>query len=80
MFEAMKSVLSAFLTRFKSRARLEAEVQVQDLIGEISLVNPLWGAPRIHGELLKLGIGGAPSTVATYMVNQRRPPSHIKKR
>ncbi len=152
MFEVVISVLSAFLTRFKSRARLEAEVlalrhqvnilnrtapkrvrftsfdrllfvwlyrlwpellgsvtivrpetvvrwhrqgfhafwrwksrgvagrpripkQVQDLIREISLVNPLWGAPRIHGELLKLGIEVAQSTVAKYMVKQRRPPS-----
>ena len=152
MFEVVISVLSTFLTRFKSRARLEAEVlalrhqvnilnrtapkrvrftgfdrllfvwlyrlwpellgsvtivrpetvvrwhrqgfgtfwrwksrgvagrpripkQVQDLIREISLVNPLWGAPRIHGELLKLGIEVAQSTVAKYMVKQRRPPS-----
>jgi hypothetical protein len=37
--------------------------------------NPLWGAPRIHGELLKLGIDIAPSTVAKYMVRRRRPPS-----
>ena len=39
------------------------------------MVNPLWGAPRIHGELLKLGIEVAQSTVAKYMVKQRRPPS-----
>jgi len=37
--------------------------------------NPLWGAPRIHGELLKLGIDIAQSTVAKYMVQRRRPPS-----
>ena len=80
MFEVVISVLSAFLTRFKSRARLQADVQVQDLIREISLVNPLWRAPRIHGELLKPGIGVAPSTVAKYMVKQRRPPSHTKER
>ena len=34
----------------------------------MSLANPLWGAPRIHGELLKLGIEIAQSTVAKYMV------------
>ena len=37
--------------------------------------NPLWGAPRIHGELLKLGIDIAQSTVAKYMPRRRRPPS-----
>jgi transposase InsO family protein len=37
--------------------------------------NPLWGAPRIHGELLMLGIEVAESTVGRYMVRSRRPPS-----
>ena len=37
--------------------------------------NPLWGAPRIHGELLKLGIDIAQSTVARYMCRRRGPPS-----
>ncbi len=37
--------------------------------------NPLWGAPRIHGELLKLGFEIAESTVSTYMIRPRRPPS-----
>jgi hypothetical protein len=37
--------------------------------------NPLWGAPRIHGELLMLGIEVAESTVGRYMVRRRRPPS-----
>ena len=37
--------------------------------------NPLWGAPRIHGELLKLGIEVAQSSVAKYMVKRRGPPS-----
>ena len=37
--------------------------------------NPLWGAPRIHGELLKLGFEVAQSSVAKYMVKRRRPPS-----
>jgi hypothetical protein len=39
----------------------------------MSLANPLWGAPRIHGELLKLGIEIAQSTVAKYMVKGARP-------
>jgi hypothetical protein len=37
--------------------------------------NPLWGAPRIHGELLMLGIDVAESTVSRYMMRRRRPPS-----
>ena len=37
--------------------------------------NPLWGAPRIHGELLKLGFEAAQSSVAKYMVKRRGPPS-----
>ena len=37
--------------------------------------NPRWGAPRIHGELLKLGIEITEPTVAKYMVRLRRPPS-----
>jgi hypothetical protein len=41
----------------------------------MSVANPLWGAPRIHGELLKLGIGIGQTTVAKYMVRKRRPPS-----
>jgi len=45
------------------------------LIREVSLANPLWGAPRIHGELLKVGIDVAQSTMAKYMVKDQRPPS-----
>jgi transposase InsO family protein len=37
--------------------------------------NPLWGAPRIHGELLKLGFGVAESTVSKYVIRRRGPPS-----
>jgi hypothetical protein len=45
------------------------------LIRTISRDNPLWGAPRIHGELLKLGIDIAQSTVAKYMSRRRGPRS-----
>jgi putative transposase len=45
------------------------------LIRTMSQANPLWGAPRIHGELRKLGITLSQSTVAKYMVRRRRPPS-----
>ena len=41
----------------------------------MSLANPLWGVPRIHGELLKLGIDVGQTTVAKYMTRTRRPPS-----
>lgn len=41
----------------------------------MSLANPLWGAPRIHGELLKLGIEVSRATVSKYMARHRKPPS-----
>jgi putative transposase len=41
----------------------------------MSDMNPLWGAPRIHGELLKLGIDVCEGTVAKYMAGRQRPPS-----
>jgi hypothetical protein len=49
--------------------------EVIDLIHKMSSANPRWGAPRIHGELLKLGFEIAESTVAKYMVRRRRPSS-----
>jgi transposase InsO family protein len=63
--------------RWKSRSRHgrpRVPREVRELIRQMSLANRLWGAPRIHGELLKLGIGVAQSTVAKYMVKHRRPP------
>ena len=48
---------------------------IRDLIRRMSQANPLWGAPRIHGELLKLGIAVAQSTVARYLPRPRKPPS-----
>ena len=45
------------------------------MIRRMSMENPLWGAPRIHGELLKLGFEVAQSSVAKYMVKRRGPPS-----
>jgi hypothetical protein len=41
----------------------------------MSIENPLWGAPRIHGELLKLGFEVAQSTAAKYMAKRHGPPS-----
>jgi len=48
---------------------------VRALIREMSMANPLWGAPRIHGELQKLGISVSQSTVAKYVRRSGRPPS-----
>jgi putative transposase len=48
---------------------------VIDLIRKMSLANPRWGAPRIHGELLKLGFHLSEATVAKYMARPRKPPS-----
>src|SRR6476620_3193385 len=64
--------------RWKSRRRrgrppIEAELRA--LIRRMSTENLLWGAPRIHGELLKLGFELAQSSVARYMVEHRGPPS-----
>jgi len=64
--------------RWKSRAvggRPQIEADLRVLIRRMSVENPLWGAPRIHGELLKLGFQVAQSTVAKYMVKRHRAPS-----
>jgi len=55
------------------RPRVPGEVRV--LIRTMSRENPLWGAPKIHGELLKLGIDIGETSVSKYMVRRRRPPS-----
>ena len=55
--------------------RPEVPREVRDLIRQMSPANPLWGAPRIHGELLKLGIELSQATVAKYMDRHRKPPS-----
>ena len=64
--------------RWKSRprgGRPSTAAEIRQLIREISVANPLWGAPRIHGEPLKLGIDVGQTTVAKYMAKRRRPPS-----
>jgi len=48
---------------------------VRELIRKMSRDNPLWGAPRIHGELLKLGIDIGETSVGKYIVRRRKPPS-----
>src|SRR5258708_686245 len=64
--------------RWKSRprgGRPRASVEVRALIREMSISNALWGAPRIHGELVKLGIDVGQTTVAKYMARRRQSPS-----
>ena len=62
--------------RWKSRSRggrPRIDADLRTLIRQMSIENPLWGAPRIHGELLKLGFDVAQSSVAKYMIKRRRP-------
>jgi transposase InsO family protein len=67
-----------FYWRWKSRSlvgRPPIDMELRVLIRRMSLENSLWGAPRIHGELLKLGFEVAQSSVAKYMVKRRGPPN-----
>jgi transposase InsO family protein len=64
--------------RWKSRrrgGRPRIDREIRDLIRRMNKENPLWGAPRIHSELLMLGIEVAESTVARYMTRRQGPPS-----
>jgi hypothetical protein len=64
--------------RWRSRrrgGRPRVPLEIRRLIRNMSLANPLWGAPRIHGELLKLGIDVGQTSVAKYMARRRRGPS-----
>jgi transposase InsO family protein len=64
--------------RWKSRSlggRPQIDAELRALIRRMSVDNPLWGAPRIHGDLLKLGFEVAQSSVAKYMVKRLGPPS-----
>jgi transposase InsO family protein len=63
--------------RWKSRnigGRPKIDLETRHLIRKISSENPLWGAPRIHGELLKLGIDVCEATVAKYMFKTPKRP------
>jgi len=67
---------------WKSRARYgrpKTTHAIRALIRKMSLANPRWGAPRIHGELMKLGIDIGETSVAKYMVRPRRPSSQTWK-
>jgi putative transposase len=68
-----------FYWRQRSRAlgRPRMGREIRDLIRQMSLANPLWGAPRIHGELLKLGIDVSQATVGRYLPWRPKVPSPI---
>ena len=55
--------------------RPAATKEVRDLIRRMSRKNRIWGTPRIHGELMKLGIDLGETSVSKYMVRRRNPPS-----
>ena len=55
--------------------RPPTSAEIRDLIRRLSRENPLWGAPRVHGELQMLGISVSQTTVAKYMIRHRTPPS-----
>src|ERR1700716_1388765 len=64
--------------RWKSRplgGRPLIDTELRVLIRRMSMENPLWGAPRMHGELLEFGFEVAQSSVAKYMMKRRGPPS-----
>jgi len=63
---------------WKSRGRSGRPMigtELRELIRRMSRANPLWEAPRIHGELLKLGLAVSQAAVSKYMLRPRRPPS-----
>jgi hypothetical protein len=65
----------AWKSKVQRPGRPSIDPTVRDLIRNMSRANPLWGAPRIHGELLKLDIHVSQATVSKYMIRVRKPPS-----
>jgi hypothetical protein len=68
-----------WLSRRKGIGRPQASRELGDLIRKIAAANPLWGAPRIHGELLKLGIVVSERTVSRLIARRKRPTSQTWK-
>src|SRR5258708_26464926 len=62
-------------SKLRRTGRPSVDREIRDLIRQMSQANPLWGAPRIHGELLKLGICIGQTAVAKYMIRSLRPLS-----
>src|SRR5438094_3103068 len=68
----------AYWTRLSGRltgGRPPVNAEIKTLVTRMAAANPLWGAPRIHGELLKLGIDVAERTVSRFLPKRRSPPS-----
>jgi len=67
--------------RWKSRhlGRPKIDPQIRHLIQRMCRDNPLWGAPRIHGEMLKLGFDVSEATVSKYMIKRRGPRGNLLK-
>lgn len=63
------------LTRSGKLGRPAMAKEMRDVIRRMSSANPLWGSPRILGELSRIGIVVAKSTVEKYMIRRRKPPS-----
>jgi putative transposase len=64
-----------WISRRKRCGRPGVSREVRDLIRKMAEANPLWGAPRIHGERLKLGIEISERTVSRLLPRRRKPPS-----
>ena len=67
--------LLALAIRIAPIGRPKTSSEIRNLIRQMSMANPLWGAPRIHGELLKLGIEVSQATVGRYMPWRPKVPS-----
>jgi hypothetical protein len=55
--------------------RPTTDIGIRALVRKMAAANPLWGAPRIHGELMKLGVEVSERTVSRLLQRRRRPPS-----
>ena len=67
------------ISRRKSGGRPQASSEARALIKRMATANPYWGAPRIHGELLKVGMEISDRTVSRLMPTHRKPPSQTWK-
>jgi hypothetical protein len=67
-------VLDVEIPSWASRSPHRDGLETRQLIREMSRDNPLWGAPRIHGELLRLGVDIGETSISKYMVRCRKPP------
>jgi len=65
----------AWKSQPRKRGRPTITVDAKALIRRMSRENPFWGAPRIHGELLKLGVDISQAAVSKYMIRYLKPPS-----